>query len=1604
MSEVHPGWLAPIERLGKVAPLYVAHPLAAFLNDCALGPRVARLALFSLCESVEAVVRFLAIARAVEVIGESETGKAPQWLAKAAADNLLVPTFGKWINLLRIIAEWELKRRSALVPELAYAAKRFDSDLFARPPAVERPELHNLLDVRNPIAHGSGISDAYAQTLLAHWGPKVATVFARLGWLGVVALWTRDPAGFKRLNGPDPDAVPQEPPAAVRDALAIGGVALQRDHDVVKMYPLGRRALHRLPDHHVTQIFVRQSATSLVYSLFGADDALQSESDLTELERLDEMFDIESIRSARRDVRFQQRGYDGEFTRDAATFVGREEVLRTLWQTVVERRHGIVFVSGPAGIGKSSLVARIAEDLRAEIVERAANGHSKELLLAYRFIDGDRGCAPLPFLAWLIERLAAQKETAVKAGSDQTIDALRETALGLLRDCDNDRIILVLDGLDELARRERRFITDFVGRLAKVDRLLVLASSRPEGGIPEAMAAAGAIAPWSAGLPGMSRMELRAMLVNLLPSAARKLVGNDRAIGAIQNRFIDALVARAEGLPLYVRMVVHATHQKDFTLDKLSDPQWLPDGVADFFHRIVIDWASDRARLGPLVGCLLALVKEPLSANEISALLTRVITPRRASLIRCQYGLDPLDHRRRVAEQVLHGLGGLLRASIGLDQQRRFRLLHIDLQQYVRRSQEIADTMAEAQELLAIQASKPGDDAVSAYLFRNGVEHIVEGNPDPKGGAQEAAAVITNFRYQIDRLKALAPKGGDGGIRGDWFLINRVTAELSHEQREWLQYWRTDGAHFDVVEGGNGVRDFVECALTYASDTTVGAAVLGADLSAIRPLITPKFGERRRPTAEQAVLAGHTGGVRGAIELSSRRILSWDDETLRLWTSEGEPIGEPMRGHTGQWVSAIELRKGRILSRSWKDDTLRIWSQDGELVGEPMRGHEGPVRGAIELSSGRILSWAENDNALRLWTSDGERIGDPMRWHRSSVYGAMELSNGYILSWAQDDSLRLWSSDGATVGKPMEGHTGYVMRPIELSTGSILSHSSDGTLRLWSGEGKPVGRVMTHHVRSIISGAIELKNRHILSWDSYTMRLWSLNGEPIGEPVRSSSFSSVAELKSGRILSFPLLGGVQLWSPEGKLIRDLVRAEVNSHVSGAFELSSGRILAWAQDGSLWLWDSDGVPVREHNAGWQSTAIELSSGRILTWSWDGTLQVWSPDCEPVGDPLRGHRAAVVRVIELKSKHVLSWGGDKTLRLWNLDGELKSKRANLLEDAIELSSGRILSWAEDKLQVWNPDGSPLGKSIRGHSSIVWGAIELMGGRILSWSEDELRLCSGEFEPIGEPFHHPRWTSVVGAVRLSGDRILSWSVDEDGAGTLQVWSPDLEPIGGPMYHSEPVGGVLETLDSRILSWSEHELCLWSREGKQVAEPILGNDDSLWGAIRLSNGCILSWDLYGKLRLWSAEGQPIGEPWNASAHFVGGAIELSSRRILSWSNNGTLQQWSLEGQPIGHPMRGHNHAVLGAIEIECGYILSWSQENAIRLWSPDGEVKSRHFTWFEKPILITKGGVPREFPKRDAVVSPGRIAALPQGMRPSGRLAIFTLSQALGLTLEFV
>ncbi|HRF96775.1 MAG TPA: hypothetical protein PLZ51_16320, partial [Aggregatilineales bacterium] len=72
-------------------------------------------------------------------------------------------------------------------------------------------------------------------------------------------------------------------------------------------------------------------------------------------------------------------------------------------------------------------------------------------------------------------------------------------------------------------------------------------------------------------------------------------------------------------------------------------------------------------------------------------------------------------------------------------------------------------------------------------------------------------------------------------------------------------------------------------------------------------------------------------------------------------------------------------------------------------------------------------------------------------------------------------------------------------------------------------------------------------------------------------------------------------------------------------------------------------------------------------------------------------LSGHEGEISRAIELSDGRLLSWATDSTMRLWDSQGNpLKTIEAGVT-GVRELRDGRLLSWGIDAtLHLWDSEG--------------------------------------------------------------------------------------------------------------------------------------------------------------------------------------------------------------------------------------------------------------------------------------------------------------------------
>ena len=66
---------------------------------------------------------------------------------------------------------------------------------------------------------------------------------------------------------------------------------------------------------------------------------------------------------------------------------------------------------------------------------------------------------------------------------------------------------------------------------------------------------------------------------------------------------------------------------------------------------------------------------------------------------------------------------------------------------------------------------------------------------------------------------------------------------------------------------------------------------------------------------------------------------------MRLWdVPGGQPIGQPLTGHTGEIFGVAFSPDGTRLASVGRDGTVRLWDvPGGQPIGDPLTGHTGQV-------------------------------------------------------------------------------------------------------------------------------------------------------------------------------------------------------------------------------------------------------------------------------------------------------------------------------------------------------------------------------------------------------------------------------------------------------------------------------------------------------------------------------------------------------------------------------------------------------------------------------------------------------------------------------------
>jgi uncharacterized caspase-like protein len=171
-----------------------------------------------------------------------------------------------------------------------------------------------------------------------------------------------------------------------------------------------------------------------------------------------------------------------------------------------------------------------------------------------------------------------------------------------------------------------------------------------------------------------------------------------------------------------------------------------------------------------------------------------------------------------------------------------------------------------------------------------------------------------------------------------------------------------------------------------------------------------------------------------AFSPNGQRIASSSNDGIRLWDSEGYPIGQAWADDIGTVTAIAFSPDGQHIASGSEDGAVRLWDLHGNSIGQlqlwdfnqdvmgqlPVVGHEGAVRAVAFSPDGRRIVSGGEDCTIRLWELYGQPIGTPFTEHESWVMSVAFSPDGTrIVSGSRDHTVRLWDLDGQTIGQPI---------------------------------------------------------------------------------------------------------------------------------------------------------------------------------------------------------------------------------------------------------------------------------------------------------------------------------------------------------------------------------------------------------------------------------------------------------------------------------------------------------------------------------------------------------------------------------------------------------
>ncbi len=609
-------WAFPVVDLPEPEklPAVLAIPLREYLDE----HRSPVLKLWGICDFTEILLKFFSM------IGVAEQKEVGQGIRNA----IHAPMLGQWIEFLKgILGNQKIKRpRDSFLPDVE-ACFRDHLDAL-----LSRKSSSSLVNIRNRLAHNE-IKGEEAEQILEEMKlqERFENLVKSLSWLANCRLLASAPGNqVVTLIGTNPGTFPRgDPDGKIPDSFfqPAGQVALQRETNLLTLWPLfifgSPRPEGKVPPPEVSlvQVFNRVGQGRLELTPLGSDTVPLSVSGSDSYRRFVELFGLPSQgeKGSVNDL-LQSRIFlaSGKLAgREKELQQARQGILNALESPPTGAGSPLLWIPGPAGIGKTVFMARLIVGLLLEPPEDT-------FVVPFTF---ELASPPFNSIRSFLESCYARMKIQARKNPDANHDDLtrvfRDFLLGTAR---GRKVLFLIDGLDEIVSVAPDFLRDFPLWPHLPDNVVWVCSGRETPALSELEESPRCHQPFGeGGFPPLDSGSMFAMVSENIGRLRKGWVKSREAwhheeAGRMDETFFDRVVHFSQGIPLYVDYLIRDIREgviRTFDLGTRIPPS------LEAYHEELLR----RLKIGTIpqimtpIACHLALAETPLSPEELARIL-----------------------------------------------------------------------------------------------------------------------------------------------------------------------------------------------------------------------------------------------------------------------------------------------------------------------------------------------------------------------------------------------------------------------------------------------------------------------------------------------------------------------------------------------------------------------------------------------------------------------------------------------------------------------------------------------------------------------------------------------------------------------------------------------------------------------------------------------------------------------------------------------------------------------------------------------------------------------------------------------------------------------